>query len=296
MQKPFKKVGTHHGRFHADEVMATAILKEIFEIQLIRTRDQEVLDTLDIVYDVGGGEFDHHGIDKVYREDGIPFAASGLIWRRFGRDVIRFICPMLDEDEIQYSFNRVDSLLIKGIDALDNGVRINNKSISVMNIASIISGFNPPWYSEKSEEKAFDEAVNIASIILKNTIEHSFSVLKSKEIISKAYKDRYAAEILALDTYCAWEEALELVDKKQEVVFVIYPDKENYALQAVRGKGGKEKKLLPESWAGKTEKELAAVTGVRGAVFCHTERFIAVAKTLKGVTKMAELAINHSEQ
>ncbi|WP_073008277.1 MYG1 family protein [Clostridium amylolyticum] len=88
-KKQFRRVGTHDGRFHADEVMATAILKEVYEIELTRTRDENVLKTLDIVYDVGGGEFDHHGMDKIYRENGTPYAACGLIWRGFGKEVIK---------------------------------------------------------------------------------------------------------------------------------------------------------------------------------------------------------------
>ncbi|MFL0266986.1 MYG1 family protein [Candidatus Clostridium radicumherbarum] len=78
MKKEFKRIGTHDGRFHADEVMATAILKEIFEVELIRTRDSAVLDMVEIVYDVGGGQFDHHGAEKIYREDSIPYASSGI--------------------------------------------------------------------------------------------------------------------------------------------------------------------------------------------------------------------------
>ena len=31
MGKQFKRVGTHSGKFHADEVMSTALLKELFE-------------------------------------------------------------------------------------------------------------------------------------------------------------------------------------------------------------------------------------------------------------------------
>ncbi len=50
--------------------MATAILDNILEIELVRTRDTKILGELDIVYDGGGGEFDHHGVEKVYREDG----------------------------------------------------------------------------------------------------------------------------------------------------------------------------------------------------------------------------------
>jgi len=37
-----------------------------------------------------------------------------------------------------------------------------------------------------------------------------------------------------------------------------------------------QKRPLPESWAGLTGDDLVAQTGVKGAVFCHKNRFIAV--------------------
>lgn len=119
MEKAFKRVGTHNGKFHADEVMATAILKEIFDIEVVRSRDPDVLKDLEIIYDIGEGEFDHHQMDKRYRDDGIPYAACGLIWERFGRDVIRMYDDTLSEENLEYLFHEMDDLLIKGIDAAD---------------------------------------------------------------------------------------------------------------------------------------------------------------------------------
>ncbi|PAB56518.1 metal-dependent hydrolase [Anaeromicrobium sediminis] len=295
-KKSFKKVGTHHGRFHADEVMATAILKGMFEIELIRTRDPKILSELDIVYDVGGGEFDHHGVEKVCRDDGIPFAACGLIWRKFGRGVIQFKDPSLSEEDIESVFQYVDRVLIKGVDALDNGIRTGDGIIPTMNISSIISGFNPPWYSEKSDEEAFNEAVDTASVILENTINRRLSVLKSEEIVLRAYKSRIIPEVLILDTFCPWGETLGSVDEKEEVLFIVYPRKDDYAMQTVRDKDGKDRKYLPKSWAGKMDEELVAITGVRDSVFCHTGRFIAVARSFKGIMKMAQLAINEPQE
>ncbi|MBC2582602.1 MYG1 family protein [Clostridium sp. DJ247] len=295
-QKSFKRVGTHDGRFHADEVMATSILKEIFQIELVRTRDIELLDELDIVYDVGGGEFDHHGIKKVYREDGIPFAACGLIWNKFGRDVVRLKNPALNEEEIESVIHYVDRVLIEGIDALDNGVRINDGEIPIMSISSIISGFNPFWSSEKSEDDTFNEAVKLASIILNNTINFRFSVLKSREYVERAYENRRIPEILVLETYCPYREALQDIDDRKEVLFIVYPRKDSYALQTVRGTSGEDLKQLPEAWAGKRDDELADITGVHDAVFCHTGRFIAVAKSFEGIIKLAKLSIDEPEK
>lgn len=37
-----------------------------------------------IMYDIGGGCFDHHQKDRRIRENRIPYAAFGLLWEKFG--------------------------------------------------------------------------------------------------------------------------------------------------------------------------------------------------------------------
>lgn len=296
MQKKFKRIGTHDGRFHADEVMATAILMEIYDIELIRTRDSAVLDKLDIVYDVGGGEFDHHGVEKTYREDGIPFAATGLIWKNFGKQVIILKDSGLSEGEIDLIYQYIDRNLIEGMDALDNGIWIDKTEIPLMNVSSIISDFNPSWKSDDDENEAFNGAVQIASKILNNFLNHKLSVLKAKECVEQAFKKRKTKELLVLNKYCPYSGVLRDLDKSDEVLYVVYPRKDSYAIQTVRKEGREDKKKLPEAWAGKRDEELAAVTGVKDAVFCHTGRFIAVAGSQEGIMKMARLAIEEPEE
>lgn len=189
-KKPFKRVGTHNGKFHADEVLATAILKEIYDIEVVRSRDPEVLSSLELVYDVGGGEFDHHDNDKIYRESGTPYAACGLIWRKFGRDVIRARDSSLTESDIDWVFKQIDAVLMEGVDANDNGVKTSETIIPTMCISTIISGFNPPWYSHKDEDDAFHEAVSLASMVLDNTINQQFSIIKARSKVIEAYKNR----------------------------------------------------------------------------------------------------------
>jgi uncharacterized UPF0160 family protein len=276
--------------------MATAILKEAFEVELTRSRDSKVLDKLDIVYDVGGGKFDHHGLEKVYREDEMPYAASGLIWKEFGKQVLKFKDSSLKEEEIESIFQYIDRNLIEGIDALDNGVWIDTTEIPIMNISSIISGFNPSWKSDKDENEAFNEAVQIASSVLNNAIDNRFSVLKARDIVAQAYKTRKTKELLVLNKYCPYGEALRDMDKDNEVLFVIYPKKDGYSMQTVRGNDREDKKKLPKSWAGKRDEELQATTKVKDAVFCHTGRFIAVAGSMQGIMKMARLAIDEPEK
>ena len=64
-----KRIGTHNATFHCDEVLACCMLQllpQYENAEIIRTRDQNILDTCDVVVDVGGvyeplsHKFDHH--------------------------------------------------------------------------------------------------------------------------------------------------------------------------------------------------------------------------------------------
>lgn len=64
------KIGTHSGTFHSDDAMAcmmlTRYIPEYKDSQIIRTRDMKVLDTMNLVVDVGfkydplTHRYDHH--------------------------------------------------------------------------------------------------------------------------------------------------------------------------------------------------------------------------------------------
>lgn len=292
-KKPFKRVGTHSGKFHADEVMATAILLELFEIDVVRTRDEKRLDSLDIVYDVGGGEFDHHEVEKKSRESGTPYAACGLIWKKFGREVIKSWDNSLDFAEVESVFRYVDRSLIEGIDAVDNGLKTGETFINTMSFSGIISGFNPPWDSEKNHDEAFHHAVNFASSVLHNTLEQRMSVLRAKDQVLEAFGRRKNPQILILDNFCPWGYVLKQIDEKQEVLFVIYPGREGFSISTVRKEGGsmEARKNLPKEWAGKRDEELCEIIGVSDAIFCHPARFIAAARSLDSIMKMADIAL-----
>ncbi len=61
------RVATHPGGFHADDVFAIAALRLVHgDLEVVRSRDPEVLAAADLRVDVGGryapatGDFDHH--------------------------------------------------------------------------------------------------------------------------------------------------------------------------------------------------------------------------------------------
>jgi uncharacterized UPF0160 family protein len=77
--------------------------------------------------------------------------------------------------------------------------------------------------------------------------------------------------------------------------FLLFPDEAQakWLLYAVNiaGRSYESKCPLPESWAGLSGEELARVTGVTDAQFCHKNRFLAVAGTREGVLKLLEKAL-----
>ena len=164
-------IGTHNGIFHPDEVLGVAILglAHSHELFVVRTRDPEELKGLNIVIDVGGGPFDHHqkGFDA-RRSTGESYASAGLVWEEFGYRAVTNVLANANISPGDYSINRVhehiDRNIIIPVDLEDNGVCTDSHPFT------FISSFNPSWLVEQDYDKAFFEAVSIASAILENAI------------------------------------------------------------------------------------------------------------------------------
>ena len=289
-----KRLITHNGVFHADEIMATAILLKLFpSAEIVRTRDKTIIESADtnadIVYDVGFGKYDHHQSDKLYRNNGgIPYSSIGLIWRDFGRDVIKKMSSIdIKHNDIETIFNNIDIKLIRGIDAVDNGINVMG-DIEVLNVSKIISAFNPPWDEIESENFCFNEAVSFAKIIFDKIMNFELSIIRMKNIIEKAFEDRNPElkSVLLLPQPGPWQEALLELDKKEEVLFVVFRNNQGWMIQAVPKKIGsfESRKLLPEKWV----KEGLPVDD---GIFCHQGRFIAGAKSMESIWKLVFEAI-----
>lgn len=81
--KDYNRAITHAGVFHGDDVMATAFIKMINPDLKVERAAQvpENLPEKVLVFDIGMGEFDHHQKDNEVRENGVPYAACGKLWR-----------------------------------------------------------------------------------------------------------------------------------------------------------------------------------------------------------------------
>lgn len=170
-------IGTHNGIFHADEIVACAILCLLHftrAVKILRTRNFHILSQCDICVDVGEGAFDHHqaGFHKT-RENGIKYASAGLVWESYGRQLITLFLdnyfPKTNNIDIDAVFKNFDQSIISPVDCEDNGIEATH-------YFSFVSSFLPLWFNNKQTDfnnrfkKALVTTITVLEEALKTTI------------------------------------------------------------------------------------------------------------------------------
>lgn len=280
---------THGGVFHADEVMATAILAALGPVALCRTFTVPE-GTSAFVYDIGGGEYDHHQRGgNGARLNEVPYSSAGLIWRDFGRALV--------SSKEAWAF--VDQELIQGIDAVDNGVYPGvDYPAKASTISNLISEFNPTWESREIPDQAFLEAVEFASGVLDRAIKSAEAKAEARAYIEDAIEySRFG--VIVLEKYIPWQEYVIGSEnpKAARTLYVVFPsNRGGYNVQAIPDAVGSfgNRKPLPESWRGLRGEDLQKVCGVDDATFCHPAGFIGGAESFNGALRMA-LKATHTQ-
>lgn len=294
------KVCTHSGSFHSDDVFAAAVLELALkpaQLEFTRTREEKVISESDYVFDVGGiyaeakNRFDHHqrgGAGE--REGGVPYASFGLVWKKFGEKIVGSakLAKLFDQTFVQY------------IDVMDSGVgelKPVFKNIYPYTIVGVIFSFLPTW---REKEADLDQRFKNAVIFAKELILREVQVLKDeeegKDLVRKIYQNTSGKRLILFEKSLPWAETLA---EFPEPLFVVEPSDEdgnigNWKVKTVRDNifSFKNRKDLPATWAGRRDSELAEITGVSDATFCHNKLFIAVAKSKSGALALAKIAID----
>ncbi|TSC83607.1 MAG: hypothetical protein G01um101417_482 [Parcubacteria group bacterium Gr01-1014_17] len=299
MKDSKKLIVTHDGGFHADDAFAVAalLLHTKGNAEVVRSRVPKVIASGDFVVDVGWeynetrSRFDHHqpgGAGE--RSNKIPYAAFGLVWKKFG-------AAISDSEEIAA---RVDAKLVQPIDAADNGVQLGNYEGALAFpyfMQNAVFAFEPTWNEKNlSLDAQFDEARKFAGVILEREIAHARDALLGEGRVRAAYKAAEDKRIIVLDEKYHWG---DILGEKAEPLFVVTPDRGpsgNWRAHAVRvGPNSFTSRLsFPEAWAGKRDEELALVSGVPDAVFCHNKLFTVAAQTKEGAIALAKKALEQT--
>jgi uncharacterized UPF0160 family protein len=289
-------IATHDGSFHADDVFAIAALGLLGDpIEVVRTRDREALAQADVRVDVGfrddaaNGDFDHHQRDfDGVRDNGVRYASFGLVWREFGARICAGDRGVADT---------VDQTLVQAVDANDTGQQLTRSLIDgvrPLTVNAIIGGFNARWdetLTPEAEGERFDAAVALAQGILAREIASAESGRRSERIVREAIAGASDPRIVELPVNAPWKQVL--VPEAPDALFVIYPKRQGFGLEAVPRELGsfENRRNLPAAWGGLEGADLVSATGVEDAVFCHAKRFLAVARSRGGVERLAELAL-----
>jgi uncharacterized UPF0160 family protein len=292
------RAATHSGGFHADDVFAIAVLRIVHpDLEIVRSRDPEVLAAADYRVDVGGrgdpatGDFDHHqrgGAGE--RPNGIRYAAFGLVWRHFGPELV-------GSAEVA---DAMDERIVAGVDANDTGQTITESlvgDVRPMTVSGVVGAFNPAWDEELTDDERdarFAEAVAFAQGIMEREIAGAAAWQRARSLVAEAIERTEDPKIVELPRNMPWREPL--VTAAPEAQFVVYPKSDGWALHAVPQQlGSFDNRLdLPEEWAGLSGDALAEATGVPDAIFAHPARFYASAASRDGVYALARRALEPS--
>ena len=290
------QIATHPGNFHADDVFAVAVLGLVHgELDVIRTRDGAALAAADVRVDIGGrsdpatGDFDHHqrgGAGE--RANGIRYASFGLVWRAFGAQLAGG----------DHAAAAIDERLVQGVDANDTGQNLSTAlfaGIRPMTVSGVIGALNPAWDEELSaaeEDERFAEAVALATGILEREIAGAKAYRRGLDIVRSAIERAGDPRVIELERKAPWHETV--VATAPEALYVIYPKSDGWGMQAVPKTLGsfENRKDLPEPWGGHSDAELAQITGVPDAMFAHTKRFYASARSREGILALARQALD----
>jgi len=305
---------THSGKFHADDAWAVAVLNVLFPgCHIMRTRDAAAIDAADFAVDVGGvwdpalGRFDHHqkGFSGA-RSSGVPYASAGLVWREYGARCVSALASthtgheLPDEKAREIAYG-IDTDVVQYLDLSDVGAAKN--APGGYGLSAVISGFNPNWldeqrlgYGEAADAYRLDRfkrAMALLTDILINAVKYRVGALLAVQQVRQSEALEDGKVLLLKNGALPWSQVVR--KEMPKILFVISYSlaEQRYTLHTVpiSPDSFKARADLPEAWAGLRDAQLAAVTGVPDAIFCHTGRFIAAVKSYEGARRMATLAL-----
>ncbi|XP_029008178.1 UPF0160 protein MYG1, mitochondrial [Betta splendens] len=326
-----KKIGTHNGSFHCDEVLACFLLRQLPEYkdaEIIRTRDPSVLAQCDVVVDVGG-EFDpkRHRYDHHQRTFTECFhslcpekpwvtrlSSAGLVYLHFGRQLLAHLTQLKEDDRhLEVLYDKLYEKFVEEVDAIDNGISQcegePRYSIS-SNLSARVGYLNPCWNSQSQDsEEGFKKALEMVGVEFLDRLNFYQSAwLPARAVVEEAVKQRHQVDpsgevVVFSQGGCPWKEHLFDLEKDLQVEtpikFVIYPDQNgHWRVQCVpAGPNTFENRLsLPEEWRGVRDEALSDLSGIKGCIFVHASGFIGGNKTQEGVLEMARRTLQAAAQ
>ncbi|KAL4187525.1 hypothetical protein AMTRI_Chr09g19420 [Amborella trichopoda] len=321
-----KRVGTHNGSFHCDEALGCFMIRltdKFADAEVVRSRDHQVLDALDVVLDVGGvydpsrDRYDHHqkGFNEVLGHGfTTKLSSAGLVYKHYGMEIIAKELQLEEgHPDVQRLFLAIYKSFMEAIDAIDNGINQYDtdqppKYVNNTHLSSRVGRLNLDWtdpdQSSQKENEAFQHAMELAGgELMENVRFHARSWLPARSIVMDCLAARHeidsSGEIMVLKKFCPWK--LHLFELEEEmkieppIKYVLYEDERSkkWRVQAVAIAPDRfeSRRPLPSSWRGLRDSELSNESGIPGCVFVHMSGFIGGNDTYEGALAMAKAAL-----
>lgn len=315
-------IGTHNGKFHCDEVLATSILTLISPFQdavIVRSRDPTIWNKCNVLVDVGAvydpklHRYDHHQIS--FQDNfGLGFvtrlSSAGLIYKHFGREILQKACQV-EEKHLDYVYKQIYQNFFEHIDAIDNGINVSDGELKYQvttTLSSRVGYFNPNWNTpedEIDESKSFAAAMALTRAEFMQKVDHLTKVvLPARTLVEDAIKNRFSihksGHVIHLTTVCPWQSHIYDLEKEMDIVgeilYVVYKDtRGKFRIQCISESSGSfiNRQSLPKAWWGIRDEALDKLTGVPGSIFVHASGFIGGHNTYEGVLSMADQSISN---
>lgn len=188
-------VYTHGGSFHADDVCTLGLLEilkgEEIEVHRIFKAPDDMDPDYSIIFDIGGGEFDHHADPRETYEDGCPLAAFGKVARAI----------MVDGETLEEIYPGFVKLIAKPIEARDNGYTV--EGIKESYFAEVVNSFGTLWDKDENPDTQFRLAVDTIKPILQRQLDGLASKKLAKSIIEAA---PVIGRAIVLDRFAPWQD------------------------------------------------------------------------------------------
>uniref|UniRef100_A0A0B7AN06 Uncharacterized protein n=1 Tax=Arion vulgaris TaxID=1028688 RepID=A0A0B7AN06_9EUPU len=316
------KIGTHDGKFHCDEVLACFLLKQLDQYkkaEIVRSRNPALLDTCDIVVDVGGvydpskNRYDHHQRNfnetmqslKPGKKWTTKLSSAGLVYLHFGNEIIANVLNVASSDlKIDTIYDKVYENFVEEIDAIDNGINQTDTEPRyriTTNLSSRVNALNPKWNDKSVDEMAqFEKAMEVAGAEFIDRVTFYYSSwLPAHDLVLQAIVDRHkvddSGQIVRLeDGGAPWKDHLFRLEEEMglpdPIIYVLFPDQNGqWRIQCVPvSLSSFENRLsIKEEWKGLRDKDLSETSGIKDCIFVHTSGFIGGNKTYDGVLEMA---------
>jgi uncharacterized UPF0160 family protein len=282
------RIAVHSGVFHADDVFSIALMDLALDLAMnrlprfeasinhemgnfitLRTRDMRVLQSADILIDVGEiwdgvKYFDHHQTDvpkNVIEE--IPHSAFGLLAE-----------AIISDEKV---LTELRKSVIFGIEARDNGMKVPEQYSPA---GEWVGSLNPNWDDTVDPNTAFIEAAYIAKKLLYAAIKRIVSAMAAESLIDEAAKNLVNGTTLVLDKFMPWKGYV--FRKYPEVLNCVFLGHSGWTVTGaldVSETDMHQKFYFPEGFTSE------------GMTFLHKARFMAVFDTKEHAIEAAVKAI-----